>query len=208
MSCLTSSRFSAVRAHSSRRPGAPISAPGRQPDAPAYPAPSLSSRFAEPPGGTFATFVSRARAALLGLALMGGLALPGGNAHALDVNQADASQLQTMRGIGPSMAQRILTERERNGPFATLDALRERVRGIGEKKLQSLREAGLSAGTGQGVPATAATSAAPSGTAGSAPTRSSGAAPASATAARSGKEGATSAPGGRARPPGGAAAIR
>ncbi|MFJ1301457.1 ComEA family DNA-binding protein [Pseudomonadota bacterium AL_CKDN230030165-1A_HGKHYDSX7] len=194
MSCLTSSRFSPVPMPASRPRATPLVR-------------TLRGTYA-----TFATFVSRARIALLGLALMGGLALPAGNAHALDVNQADASQLQTMRGIGPSMAQRILTERDRNGPFATLEALRERVRGIGEKKLQSLREAGLSAGAGQSMPAGAATGAAPSGTAGSASARSSGATPgadpARATPARAGKEGAASAPAGRARPPGGAAAIR
>ncbi|OZI65666.1 ComEA family DNA-binding protein [Bordetella genomosp. 1] len=95
--------------------------------------------------------VRHGRGLLAALTLLSGLVLPGGDAHAIDVNRADAQQLQTVRGIGPQMAGRIVTERDRNGPFASLEALRERVRGIGEKKLQALRDAGLSAGAAGGA---------------------------------------------------------
>jgi len=67
-------------------------------------------------------------------------------AHALDVNQANAQQLEGVRGIGPRMAEIIVKERERGGKFESLNDLAERVRGIGPKKAQALQEAGLLVG--------------------------------------------------------------
>lgn len=55
----------------------------------------------------------------------------------IDVNSADARLLETLPGIGPATAAAILTERERNGPFASFDDL-ERVPGIGPAKLAAL----------------------------------------------------------------------
>jgi len=46
------------------------------------------------------------------------------------VNRADAAQLATLPGIGPRLAEAIVEERRRNGPFRSPDDLR-RVRGIG-----------------------------------------------------------------------------
>lgn len=48
----------------------------------------------------------------------------------VSVNQANAAQLQRVPGIGPSLAARILEDRERNGPFAGVDDL-QRVKGVG-----------------------------------------------------------------------------
>jgi len=46
------------------------------------------------------------------------------------VNQADSAELVTLPGIGPRLANAIVEERRRNGPFRSPDDLR-RVRGIG-----------------------------------------------------------------------------
>lgn len=61
---------------------------------------------------------------------------------AIDANRATAEQLQTLRGIGPAMAARIIAERERH-PFASLDDLARRVRGVGVRRLRQWQEAGL-----------------------------------------------------------------
>ncbi len=63
-------------------------------------------------------------------------------APAIDANRATAEQLQTLRGIGPAMATRIIAERERQ-PFASLDDLARRVRGVGTRRLRQWQEAGL-----------------------------------------------------------------
>jgi competence protein ComEA len=86
----------------------------------------------------------------LGAAMLGAgacvLALP---AEALDVNSASITQLQSLRGLGPKTARIIVLERERGGSFESLSDLADRVRGIGEKKKQSLEAAGLTAGDGR-----------------------------------------------------------
>jgi competence protein ComEA len=55
----------------------------------------------------------------------------------VNVNRATAAALQTLPGIGPKLAQRILDERAR-GRFRSVDDLR-RVPGIGPKTLERLR---------------------------------------------------------------------
>ena len=49
---------------------------------------------------------------------------------ALNVNRATAVELERLPGIGPSLARRIVADREARGPFATVEAL-SRVPGIG-----------------------------------------------------------------------------
>lgn len=55
----------------------------------------------------------------------------------VNINTATAAQLQTLPGIGPVLAQRILDHREAHGPFEKATDL-IRVEGIGEKKLTAI----------------------------------------------------------------------
>jgi len=65
------------------------------------------------------------------------------SAQALELNTATAEQLKDLRGVGPRTAQLIVQERNRAGPFESLEDLSDRVRGIGTKRLQALQAAGL-----------------------------------------------------------------
>ena len=53
------------------------------------------------------------------------------------VNSADADELDTLPGVGEVIAQRIIEEREKNGPFYYPEDLMN-VKGIGEKTLEKL----------------------------------------------------------------------
>lgn len=59
-------------------------------------------------------------------------------AFQLDMNAADSSEWRLLPGIGPSLAQRIIDSRRREGPFRGPEDLR-RVRGIGPKTLDRIR---------------------------------------------------------------------
>ena len=48
----------------------------------------------------------------------------------IDINLADAALLETLPGIGPVIAQRIVEYREMNGPFEAVDEIKD-VNGIG-----------------------------------------------------------------------------
>lgn len=50
----------------------------------------------------------------------------------IDLDIASADQIESLRGIGPAMANRIVADRDSLGPFGSLKEL-ERVRGIGPK---------------------------------------------------------------------------
>ena len=56
----------------------------------------------------------------------------------IDLNNATALELETLPGIGPVMAGRIISHREANGPFASVEDV-ENVPGIGPKTLESIR---------------------------------------------------------------------
>lgn len=60
-------------------------------------------------------------------------------AQQVDLNTADAQQLQTLPGIGPVLAERIVAYRTEHGPFARPEQLCN-VRGIGEKTYARLAE--------------------------------------------------------------------
>ncbi len=57
----------------------------------------------------------------------------------IDLNTATAEQLETLPGIGPAYAKRILDYRAAHGWFTSVDELGN-VSGIGEKRLQQLRD--------------------------------------------------------------------
>ena len=50
----------------------------------------------------------------------------------IDLDVATAEQIETIRGIGPSLAKRIVADRDSLGPFGSLDQL-QRVKGVGPK---------------------------------------------------------------------------
>ena len=63
----------------------------------------------------------------------------GASSGLVNINTASAAELQTLSGIGPSMAQSIIDERTKNGAFASVDDLM-RVSGIGEKNLAKIKD--------------------------------------------------------------------
>jgi competence protein ComEA len=79
-----------------------------------------------------------------------GVAVPPGSAGAasgagttaggkVDLNRATAAELDTLPGVGPSTAQKIVDDRTKNGPFKKVEDLM-RVTGIGPKKFESLKD--------------------------------------------------------------------
>ena len=56
----------------------------------------------------------------------------------VDINNASASVLSTLPGVGPKTAEKIIAYRDANGPFASCDQLTS-VKGIGAKKLEKLK---------------------------------------------------------------------
>lgn len=56
----------------------------------------------------------------------------------IDLNTADAAQLQRIPGIGPAMAERILAYRRTVGRFQSTDEML-RISGIGDKKFQKMK---------------------------------------------------------------------
>src|SRR5260370_39829701 len=99
----------------------------------------------------------------MGLALSMGVVFA-----AVDVNTADQTSLEAVKGIGPVKSKAIIDERTKNGPFKDADDLANRVKGLGTKTVTNLEQAGLTIG-GSSAPPTgtntgktpAATSAAP-----------------------------------------------
>lgn len=57
----------------------------------------------------------------------------------LDLNRAQAYELEALPGIGPKLAQRIISYREQHGGFKQLEELRK-VSGIGPKRFATLKE--------------------------------------------------------------------
>ena len=86
------------------------------------------------------------------------LALASGFAFAAtEINQAGQAELESVKGIGPNLAGRILDARK-TGPFTDWADLRTRVKGMGESKAKKFSEQGLTV-NGKGYALAAATTA-------------------------------------------------
>jgi len=57
----------------------------------------------------------------------------------VNINTATLEELDTLPGIGPSIAQKIIDYRENNGAFSAVEEI-DRVSGIGPAKLEEIRE--------------------------------------------------------------------
>ena len=62
----------------------------------------------------------------------------GGAGGPINLNTATVAQLDTLPGVGPSLAAAIISERGRRGGFTSVDQLRS-VRGIGDKRFADLK---------------------------------------------------------------------
>jgi len=56
----------------------------------------------------------------------------------ININEATATDLQQLPGIGPAYAQRIIKWRNRNGSFKAVEELLE-IKGIGPKRLEKIK---------------------------------------------------------------------
>lgn len=61
----------------------------------------------------------------------------------VDVNKADQSALDGIKGIGPKMSKTIIDERKKGGDFKDWMDFEKRVKGVGEKNSTKLSQAGL-----------------------------------------------------------------
>ena len=73
------------------------------------------------------------------------LAFAGAAFAAVEVNSADVSQLETIKGIGPSLSGKILAARKQ-GNFKDWSDLEARVSGIGDRNAAGFSRAGLTVG--------------------------------------------------------------
>lgn len=64
---------------------------------------------------------------------------PAGGGSLININTAGLEELDTLPGIGPALAQRIIQYRETHGPFKSVEELKN-VSGIGEKNFEKLKD--------------------------------------------------------------------
>lgn len=57
----------------------------------------------------------------------------------ININTADEKELQNLKGVGPTIASRIVEYREQNGGFSSIDEIKK-VRGIGAKTFDKLKD--------------------------------------------------------------------
>ena len=80
------------------------------------------------------------RALVLWLIIIVGMILAQGlraqEVEKININQASASELRQLKGIGPKLAERIVKYREEHGPFRSPEDIMN-VKGIGPKKWEA-----------------------------------------------------------------------
>lgn len=86
--------------------------------------------------GALIQAVGRSSAGIVGGSSATGAA--GSSSGQVSLNSATLEQLDALPGVGPALAQQIITYRETQGPFTSVDQLDE-VSGIGPAKLEQLR---------------------------------------------------------------------
>ena len=57
----------------------------------------------------------------------------------ININKANQTELETLSGIGPSTAEKIIKYREENGKFSSIEDLKN-IDGIGESKFESIEK--------------------------------------------------------------------
>ena len=57
----------------------------------------------------------------------------------VNINKASQSDLENIPGVGPSLAQKIISFRDENGKFKNVEDLKN-VSGIGDKKFESIKD--------------------------------------------------------------------
>lgn len=63
----------------------------------------------------------------------------GGSGELVNINTADEKALDTLPGIGPAMAKRIIEYRETEGAFQAIEDIKK-IRGIGDAKFEKLKD--------------------------------------------------------------------
>jgi competence protein ComEA len=114
----------AVRRAGGARPGADVNAI------------NLAAKVADGQQVVVPERAARGAAAVAGAT--GASAAPGAATAPVSLNNATAEQLDTLDGVGPAIAQKILDFRESRGGFQSVEELGE-IPGIGERRLASLR---------------------------------------------------------------------
>ena len=61
------------------------------------------------------------------------------NTNLVDINKATQTELETLTGIGPSTALKIIKYREENGKFKTIEDIKN-VPGIGDSKFEAIKD--------------------------------------------------------------------
>ncbi|MPN48493.1 ComE operon protein 1 [bioreactor metagenome] len=61
------------------------------------------------------------------------------NAGKININTAEASELDSLPGIGEAYAKRIIEYRKANGPFKSIEDIKN-VTGIGEKRYEAIKD--------------------------------------------------------------------
>ncbi|MBQ7629058.1 MAG: helix-hairpin-helix domain-containing protein [Selenomonadaceae bacterium] len=68
------------------------------------------------------------------------LSAPSNNSsNLININTADAKELEKIKGVGPALAGRIIDYRTNNGAFKSIDEIKK-VRGIGEKTFDKMKD--------------------------------------------------------------------